>query len=67
MVDVLAGLVIEEVADVAVVARHVGGAGAAGGRHGLPLAAGHAAHLADGVAVHAVVSCLVVAQPGGGR
>jgi hypothetical protein len=63
VVDVLPRLVVEEVADVAHVARHGGAARAALARHRLPGAAQHAAHLADGVAIHPVVASLVMAQP----
>jgi len=54
VVDVTALLVVKQVADVAVVARHLRSAVRAVRAHRLPRAALHAHHLADGVAVHAV-------------
>ena len=44
MVDVASGVVVEEVADGAVVERHAGAAAAAGGGHRLPGATLHAHH-----------------------
>lgn len=65
VVDAPAGLVVKQVTNAAVVARHAGAAAAAGARGGLPQAAFHAHHLGDGVAVHPVVAGVIVAQPGG--
>lgn len=63
MIDVLARLIIEQVADIAHVACYGSPAAAAGAAHRLPATAQHAAHFADSVAVHAVIGHLVVAKP----
>jgi hypothetical protein len=61
VVDVPARLIIKQVADAAVVARHATAAAAAGARHWLLFAAQHAHHLADGVAVEPVIAGLIMA------
>ena len=64
LTDVAPGLVVKEVADAAVVAREFAAARRALRAHRLAVQALHAHHLGHHVAVHAVVACLVVAQPG---
>ena len=68
MVDVAPRLVVKQVADTAVVARHAVCANAAVLRHRLPGAALHAHHFPHGAAVHAMSGrSFIVAKPAGRR
>ena len=65
VVDAATGLIVKEVADVAVVARQAGAAAVAGTSHRLLHATHHAHHLGHSVAVHAVIADIIMAQPAG--
>lgn len=60
MIDVSAGLVVEQMTYVAVVAAHAAATGAASCCYWLPCVAEHADHLLDCISVQAMVAGIIM-------